>query len=140
MTINLNFMRKPATCCSTWIVTSPWGQILRELAKLANACQATSHHLLVVLVKQAGHGGLKACQCDIHLKVGSEGGFEACQPDLGMGEGYGPDHFECNHTACGIRLSQRVHERQILFDQAHLLLLDEGKAVDIVYIDFSKAF
>ncbi|KAK4824608.1 hypothetical protein QYF61_016877 [Mycteria americana] len=39
-----------------------------------------------------------------------------------------------------------VHERQVLLDQPDLLLrsgdhlVDEGKAVDVIYLDFSKAF
>ncbi|KAK4820612.1 LOW QUALITY PROTEIN: hypothetical protein QYF61_001918 [Mycteria americana] len=50
-------------------------------------------------------------------------------------------HVEDNQ---GIKPSQ--HERQVLLDQSDLLLrqgdrlVDEGKAVDVVYLDFSKAF
>ncbi|KAK4827846.1 LOW QUALITY PROTEIN: hypothetical protein QYF61_021983 [Mycteria americana] len=83
-------------------------------------------------------------KCDAHLQEGLEGGLgelRACQSDLGAEEVYGADHLECHHTAhTGHPGDQAqpawVYERQ---DKV-TCLVDEGKAVDVVYLDFSKAF
>jgi len=61
-------------------------------------------------------------------------------------------HPECTHRACEGQPGNQaqpawVHERHILIDQPDLIfydqvthLVNEGKAVDVVYLDFSKAF
>jgi len=73
-----------------------------------------------------------------------EGGsweLQACQPDRSAGQDYEAIHPECTHQACEGQPGDQaqpawVHERQDLLDQP---LVDEGKAVDIVCLDFSKA-
>jgi len=58
---------------------------------------------------------------------------------------------ECTHLACegqpGAQAQPAwVHERQVLLDQPIssydqvTRLVDEGKAVDVIYMDFNKAF
>ncbi|KAK4831046.1 LOW QUALITY PROTEIN: hypothetical protein QYF61_014978 [Mycteria americana] len=66
-------------------------------------------------------------------------------------EADGADHLECHHTACrgnqGIKPSQHGFRKGrscltnlISFYDKVTRLMDEGKAVDVVYLDFSKAF
>ncbi|KAK4827945.1 hypothetical protein QYF61_022560 [Mycteria americana] len=72
-------------------------------------------------------------------------------PDLGTGEADGADHPECHHTHVennqGIKPSQHGFRKGrscltnlISFYDKVTCLVDEGKAVDVVYLDFSKAF
>lgn len=70
--------------------------------------------------------------------------MQACQPDLSAREGYGADHLDGDHTTRvghpgDLAQAVLVHERHVLLDQV-TCLVDEGKAADIVYLDFSKAF
>jgi len=78
--------------------------------------------------------------------------LQACQPDHGARQDYGASHAECALTRHvqdnqGIRPSQHgcIKGRSCLtnlisfYDQV-TCLVDEGKAVDIFYMDFSKAF
>ncbi|KAK4822645.1 hypothetical protein QYF61_018597 [Mycteria americana] len=75
---------------------------------------------------------------DTHLQEGPEGQpaeLQACQPDLGTGEADGADHPECYHTACRSCLTNLIS-----FYDKLTHLVDEGKAVDVVYLEFSKDF
>ena len=99
-------------------------------------------------------GGSPVCRW-VHLQEGLEGGSQepqACQPDLSAGEDYGAVHPECAHWAYvkdnqGIRPSQHgfMIGRSCLtnlispYDQV-TRPVNKGKAVDVVYVDFSKAF
>ena len=89
-----------------------------------------------------------------HLQEGSEGGsweLQASRPDLNFGVGHGVDCLECD-TRCvqeseGIRPSKRGFMKGrscltnlISFYDLVTRLVDEGKAVDVVYLDFNKAF
>ncbi|GAB0179547.1 mitochondrial enolase superfamily member 1 [Grus japonensis] len=75
---------------------------------------------------------------------------QACQSDVSAGEGYGADHLECHHVACTGQPGDQaqsawVHERSCLtnlisFYDKVTHLVDERKAVDVVYLDFSKTF
>ncbi|KAK4823249.1 hypothetical protein QYF61_000216 [Mycteria americana] len=91
----------------------------------------------------------KLCQCDAHLQEGPEGGsreLQACQPDLGTRENYGAVHHECTQQACAGQPGDEFMKGRccltnlIPFYEQVTHLVDEGKAVDVVYIDFSKAF
>ena len=85
---------------------------------------------------------------------------KGCREDLGnyrpvslssVGEDYGADCLEGDHVASanswGIRPSQHGFTKGrtcltnlISFYELVTRLVDEGKAVDVVYLDFSKAF
>ena len=103
---------------------------LDEEAAGGGACQATLHHLSVVLANRGGPRCLEACQWRTLTYETSEGGSgepQACQPDLCAGEDYGTIHPECAHQACEGQPGDQaqpawVHERQVLLDQPHLLL------------------
>ncbi|XP_052629063.1 uncharacterized protein LOC128134875 [Harpia harpyja] len=83
--------------------------------------------------------------------VGGSGELRACQPDVGTGEYYGTVHLGVLtwhvQDKQGIRPSQHgfMKGRSCLtnlisfYDQV-THLVDEGKAMDVVYLDFSKAF
>ncbi|KAJ7414419.1 hypothetical protein BTVI_41175 [Pitangus sulphuratus] len=89
---------------------------------------------------------------------GSGGGYrelQVCQPDFSAGEGHEADHPECHHKAYTaqpgdnqeIRLSQQgfVKGRTCLtnlisFSDKVSYLVNERKAVNVVCLDFSKAF
>ena len=77
--------------------------------------------------------------------------LQACQPDLDAREDYGVIHPECDHWACEGQPGNQaqpawVHERQVLLNNPDLLydqvahLVDERKAVDVIHLDFCKAF
>ena len=79
------------------------------------------------------------------------GELQACQPDLGARKGDGTGQLECitQHVGdnWGIRPSQHGFMKGkscltnlISFYNWMTLLVDEAKAVDVVYLDFSKAF
>jgi len=89
-----------------------------------------------------------ACQCDARLQEGLGGGsreLQACQCDLGAGEGCGAAHLECVHQhmqdSQGIRPSQRGFMKgrscltnPISFCDQVTPLVDEGKAMDVIYL------
>ena len=98
---------------------------------------------------------MEVSKCDVHLQERPEGGsgeLQACQPGLSAREGYGADQPECHHMA-RIGDSQVIRPSQhgfmkgrscltnlISFYDKVTRLVDEGKAVDIVYLDLRKAF
>ena len=80
-----------------------------------------------------------------------KGHKQACQLDLCARKGYRADDLEGDHTACagqhGIRPSQHgfMKGRSCLTNlissyDCVTCLVHEGRAVDVVYLDFSKAF
>ncbi|KAJ7423818.1 hypothetical protein BTVI_08709 [Pitangus sulphuratus] len=89
-----------------------------------------------------------------HNPDGPKGGsreLQFCQPDLSAQQGYGidQDHLECNHMApigqprpCqnGFRKGRSCLINLISFYNQVTLMVGEEKAVDVVYLDFSKAF
>ncbi|KAK4805288.1 hypothetical protein QYF61_004853 [Mycteria americana] len=93
-------------------------------------------------------------KCDAHYQEGPEGGpgeLQACHPDLGTGKlmeqiilSAITRHVENNQ---GIKPSQHGFRKGrscltsliSIYDKV-IHLVDEGKAVDVVYLDFSKAF
>lgn len=97
-----------------------------------------------------------AGKCDAQLQEGWEGGsreLQACQSDLDARDGYEADHPECHHTACVTPPIKRVVPRQpgfvkhrsclinlISFYDKLTHVVNVGNAVDVVYLDLSKAF
>jgi len=83
-----------------------------------------------------------------YIQKGPKGGsreLQACQPDLGTREGCGADHLECHHVAHspsqhGFMKGRSCFTNLISFYDKVTRLVDDGKAVDVVYQDFSKAF
>jgi len=77
-------------------------------------------------------------------------GRKACQSDLCAGESYGADHLVCHHVAhTGQPGDQGQHgfmkvrsclTNLISFHDKVTHLVDDGKAVHVVYLDFSKTF
>ncbi|PKU29510.1 rna-directed dna polymerase from mobile element jockey-like [Limosa lapponica baueri] len=76
--------------------------------------------------------------------------LQACQSDLGARKCYGADHIECHHA---VRTAQTGDQAQhgfmkgrfsltklISFYDKENHLVDGGRAVDVVYLNFSKAF
>ncbi|PKU45831.1 rna-directed dna polymerase from mobile element jockey-like [Limosa lapponica baueri] len=103
----------------------------------------------------------QAClrECDSHTqvrhpalhRVGLSRELQVCQSDLGAWKGHRTDHPACQYAAREGQpgdpsQSAQVHERQVPLDDLISFydkvtrLVDEGKAVDVVYLDFSKAF
>lgn len=74
---------------------------------------------------------------------------QARQPDSGIAEGLGADHLKCNCATCDKEIRPRQNgfmkggsclTNLISFCDQVIHLVDEGKAVDVVYLDCSKAF
>ena len=73
---------------------------------------------------------------------------EACQSDLSAGEGYGADHLESHHAARTGEPGGQAKSACVYKSLTNLTsfygkvthFVDEGMAVDDVYLDFSKAF
>ncbi|KAJ7397949.1 rna-directed dna polymerase from mobile element jockey-like [Pitangus sulphuratus] len=118
------------------------------------AHQATFHHLSAVLANQGSPTQLKVIKCDAHLQKGlgeESGKLQSCQPDLGTREGHGADHLDAitQHMQDNQRIRPRHQEfvkgksfltNLISFCDVVTHLAEEGKAVDVVYRDFTKAF
>ena len=96
---------------------------------------------------------MEVSQGDARLQEGQEGGSgkpQACQPDLGAGEDYEADYLECitQHVPDTRGISPSQHRvmkgRSCLTNLISFYKItclgDEGKAVDVVYLDLSKAF
>ncbi|KAK4819024.1 hypothetical protein QYF61_024178 [Mycteria americana] len=127
-------------------------RVLRELAEeLAKP--------LSIIYQQSwltagGPRKLEACQCDAHLQEGLEGGsgkLQACQPDLGTRKIM--EQFILSALNRYVQANQGIRPSQhgfmkgrscltdlISFYNQTTCLVDEGKAVHVIYLDFSKAF
>ncbi|PKU33812.1 rna-directed dna polymerase from mobile element jockey-like [Limosa lapponica baueri] len=79
---------------------------------------------------------------------GGSGEHQVCQSDLNAGEGYGAGHLDWHHTAHRGQPGNQPRFMKgrscltnlISFNDKVTCLVDEGKAVSVVYLDFSKAF
>ncbi|PKU38153.1 rna-directed dna polymerase from mobile element jockey-like [Limosa lapponica baueri] len=107
------------------------------------------------LANWGGPNRLEATKCDAYPQEGLEGGYgelQACQSDLGAWESHGTDHPERHYVAYEGQLSDQAQSQNgfikrrscltnLIFSYDKLTcLLDKGKAVDIVYLHFSKGF
>ncbi|KAK4815882.1 hypothetical protein QYF61_009933 [Mycteria americana] len=95
------------------------------------ACQATLHHLSAVLVNRGGPRQLEACQCDAHLQEEPEGGTTGLHVQAKQ---------KIRTSQHGFRKGRSCLTNLISFYNQVTHLVDEGEAVDVVYLDFSKAF
>ncbi|PKU35037.1 rna-directed dna polymerase from mobile element jockey-like [Limosa lapponica baueri] len=125
-------------------------RVLRELAEVFAKP-------LSIIYQQSWLTGEVLLHCDTHLQEGLEGGsreLQACQPDLGSREGYRAAHLLILRA-----ITQHVQDKRVTRSSQHefmkgrssltnlisfydkvTYLVDKGKAVDVVYLDFSKAF
>lgn len=135
------FRRKSATCCSTWIVTSPWGQIQRELEEMLAKSPS------VIYQWSRSNRLVRECwrlpvwypsESRVRKRIWGTTGLSVWP--WNEGSLWTRSFWVQSHGMWDQVQPTCVHERQILFNQTHLLLLGEGKDVDIIYLDFSKAF
>lgn len=132
---------------------SLWGWMSTEGAGRSSH-QATFHHLSAVLVNRGGPNWVEIGKCDPHLQEGLEGKpgkLQACQFHLCARKGNGADHLERHQWHIqdnqGIRPNQHrfLKSRSCLTNLMSLhdkvtSLVDERKAVNVVHLDFRKAF
>lgn len=144
------------TCCSTCCLDTQksmgpgeihWG-VLRGLEDLIAVCfpSSISDHLERLRMT----GDLKMWCQSIRRGIRARE-QQACQPDLGSTKGDETGHLERTHTAYvgqtgfrpsqnGIMKSKSCLTNFISFYDWRTWLVDEGKVVDVVCLDFSKAF
>ncbi|KAK4817096.1 hypothetical protein QYF61_027927 [Mycteria americana] len=130
-----------ATCYTTETHTGLWDQMDSPKGTEGagrSAHQATFNPLSAILAHQ---GGLE----------GRSRELQACQSDLGAGEGYEQivlsaitwhvqDNQVIRPSQHGFMKGRSCLPNLISFYDKVTHLVDEGKAVDVVYLDFSKAF
>lgn len=66
--------------------------------------------------------------------------MQVCQPDLSVREGRERDHPECRHAGPTGQPGQFLLENLIFFHGRMSSLVNGGKAMYIVYLNFSKVF
>lgn len=115
-----------------------------------SAQQATVHHLPAILTNPGGPSWLRVSKCDSQGQKGWERGsreLQGCQAELSARNSHRADHLEWHQmvqqNSQGITLSWCgfVRGRSCLANLISCDLLgDERKAVDVVCLNFRKAF